>query len=252
MTDVQGSTETVTAEYERLFKVLTSAEGQVNPYPVYAEMRRLAPVFLDLSDSSAILMRYDDIQSIIRNPALGAQSPAWMDRVRPDWREHPGLVATHESFVFRDPPDHTRLRRHVSGDFSPAKVRKWQDYITGVTTQVLDLIEDGGTDGRKGYDGICGCVRGNCCRLCGGGAPPCPKPPHVSQAVETPERQEKYIGDDASSSGSGCAGERMGALPAAHGEIARGGGDDVDHGQAFRRGERDIHQADEPETGAVG
>ncbi len=135
----------MTAEYERLFKVLTSPEGQVNPYPVYAEMRALAPVFLD--DTTAILLRYDDIQSIIRNPTLGAQSPAWMDRVRPSWREHPGLVATHESFVFRDPPDHTRLRRHVSGDFSPARVRKWQEYISATTTQVLDQIAEEGSDG---------------------------------------------------------------------------------------------------------
>src|ERR1700722_17769570 len=77
----------------------------------------------------------------------GAQGPAWMDRVRPSWREHPGLVATHESFVFRDPPDHTRLRRHVSADFSPGKVRKWQDYISALTTEVRDAIEAHGADG---------------------------------------------------------------------------------------------------------
>jgi cytochrome P450 len=142
VTDVE---ETVSTSYERLFKELTSPEGQVNPYPVYARMRLLAPVFLD--GDSALLTRYDDCQSIIRNPNLGAQSPAWMDRIRPSWREHPGLVATHESFVFRDPPDHTRLRRHVSGGFSPTRVRKWQEYITAVTTQVLDQLEDGGTDG---------------------------------------------------------------------------------------------------------
>lgn len=145
MNAVPNSAETVTAEVERLFKVLTSAEGQANPYPVYAQLRAIAPVYVD--SDTALLTRYDDISAIIRNPALGAQSPAWMDRIRPDWRDHPGLVATHESFVFRDPPDHTRLRRHVSADFSPGKVRKWQDYISTVTTEVLDEIESTGADG---------------------------------------------------------------------------------------------------------
>jgi cytochrome P450 len=145
MNDVQTTAESVTAEVERLFAVLTSADAKDNPYPIYAELRELAPVYVD--SETALLTRYDDCQAIIRNPALGAQSPAWMDKVRPDWREHPGLRATHESFVFRDPPDHTRLRRHVSGDFSQSKVRKWQSYISGVTADVLATIEDGGADG---------------------------------------------------------------------------------------------------------
>jgi cytochrome P450 len=84
---------------------------------------------------------------VIRNPALGAQSPAWMDSVRPGWRDHPGLRATHESFVFRDPPDHTRLRRPVSGEFSPSKVRRLHGYITEVTDHVLDLVAEAGADG---------------------------------------------------------------------------------------------------------
>src|ERR1700722_640990 len=145
MNAVPETSQAVKDEVERLFKKLTSAQGQADPYPVYEQLRTVAPVYVDATDG--VLTRYDDIQAIIRNPALGAQGPAWMDRVRPNWREHPGLVATHESFVFRDPPDHTRLRRHVSADFSPGKVRKWQDYISALTTEVLDAIEAHGADG---------------------------------------------------------------------------------------------------------
>jgi cytochrome P450 len=145
MNDVTVPAESVNAEVERLFQVLTSDEGRADPYRVYAALRDLAPVYVD--ENSAILTRYDDCQVIVRTPTLGAQSPVWMDRVRPDWREHPGLVATHESFIFRDPPDHTRLRRHVSGDFTPSRVRRWQDYIEIVTREVLDVIAETGADG---------------------------------------------------------------------------------------------------------
>ncbi|HUD40290.1 MAG TPA: cytochrome P450 [Streptosporangiaceae bacterium] len=147
MDDVQVSLSApeVKAEFERLLHLLVSPQSRDDPYPVYASLREVAPVYL--GTSTAYLFGYDDCQAIIRNPGLGAQSPAWMDRVRPDWREHPGLVATHESFVFRDPPDHTRLRRHVSGDFSQSRVRVWRDYIAEVTGQVLDQIDDAGAGG---------------------------------------------------------------------------------------------------------
>ncbi|HUC56743.1 MAG TPA: cytochrome P450 [Streptosporangiaceae bacterium] len=145
MNDAATPADSVKTEVERLFKVLTSDEGRVDPYPVYAALRDLAPVYVD--ESTALLTRYDDCQVVVRTPTLGAQSPAWMDRVRPGWREHPGLVATHEAFIFRDPPDHTRLRRHVSGDFTPNRVRRWQDYIRLVTGEVLDVIADAGASG---------------------------------------------------------------------------------------------------------
>lgn len=135
------------ARLEELLRALGSPEGQANPYPVYAALRELAPVLL--RSGVAYLWRYDDCNAIIRNPALGAQSPAWMDRVRPGWRDHPGLRVTHESFVFRDPPDHTRLRRHVSGEFSVSKVKLLRGYIEGVTADVLGAIGDAGADGGR-------------------------------------------------------------------------------------------------------
>lgn len=141
MTDI----ELRDASAEELLTRLASPQGRVNPYPIYAALRELAPVLL--RTSTAYLWRYDDCNAIIRNPALGAQSPAWMDQVRPGWRDHPGLRVTHESFVFRDPPDHTRLRRFVSGEFSQSKIRRLRDYIAEVVTEVLDAIGDAGADG---------------------------------------------------------------------------------------------------------
>ncbi len=145
MDDVQESATSLTADAERLLHELVAPEGRANPYPVYAKLREVAPVFL--TGDAAYLTRYDDCQAIIRNPSLGAQSPAWMDVVRPGWRDHPGLRVTHESFVFRDPPDHTRLRRHVSSDFSQSKVRKWHGYIAAATADVIDQIASAGADG---------------------------------------------------------------------------------------------------------
>jgi cytochrome P450 len=145
MNDIPAAAGSVKSDVERLLRELTSPAGRADPYPVYAALRGVAPVYL--GTSTAYLTRYDDCQEVIRNPALGAQSPVWMDRVRPGWRDHPGLRVTHESFVFRDPPDHTRLRRHVSGHFSQSKVRQYLADVAEVTAETLDTIDDAGADG---------------------------------------------------------------------------------------------------------
>jgi cytochrome P450 len=120
--------------------------GSEDPYPLYAKLRALAPVHLGES-GGVYLSRYDDCAAVIRDPSLGAQSPAWMDQVRPGWREHPGLRLTHESFLFRDPPDHTRLRRMVSGAFTQRKADALRGHVTTLVTRALDLVAGAGSAG---------------------------------------------------------------------------------------------------------
>jgi cytochrome P450 len=134
------------AEAQALLTELASEKGRDDPYPVYARLRELAPVLLT-SSGVAYLTRYDDCQAVIRDTTLTAQNADWMDRTRPGWRDHPGLRATHESFVFRDPPDHTRLRRPVSGAFTHRQAEALGGYMTGLIGRVLDSIADAGADG---------------------------------------------------------------------------------------------------------
>ena len=70
-----------------------------------------------------------------------------MDATQPGWRDHPGLRATHESFVFRDPPDHTRLRHLVSGAFTARRAASLRAHIELVTGQILDTMADATADG---------------------------------------------------------------------------------------------------------
>jgi cytochrome P450 len=129
-----------------LLAELSSPAGKEHPYPVYARLRALAPVHVTGS-GAAYLTTYEDCAAAIRDPSLGAQSPAWVDRVKPGWRDHPGLKTTHESFLFRDPPDHTRLRRMVSGAFTQRRSEALSDHVAGLVARALDRVADAGRDG---------------------------------------------------------------------------------------------------------
>jgi cytochrome P450 len=125
---------------------LDTPQGRADPYPVYARLRDLAPVYCT-AKGPAYLTRYDDCVAVIRDTSMRAQNAEWMDRVRPGWREHPGLRITTESFLFRDPPDHTRLRRLVSGTFTQRKAEELRDFVADLIGRVLDAVADAGGEG---------------------------------------------------------------------------------------------------------
>jgi cytochrome P450 len=126
---------------------LGTPAGAADPYPLYARLRALGPV-LPSPGSGVYLTGYEQCQAVIRNTTgFHAQNATWMDRVRPGWREHPGLVATTDSFLFKDPPEHTRLRRLVAGAFTQRQAGVLREHIGGLAERVLDLVADAGADG---------------------------------------------------------------------------------------------------------
>ena len=86
-----------------------------NPYPLFAQMRDEEPCHWSPRLKAWVLTRYDDCQG--RDCRTGEMSS---DRLRPFFARMPGDEARASAdiirylslwMVFRDPPEHTRLRR---------------------------------------------------------------------------------------------------------------------------------------------
>jgi cytochrome P450 len=129
-----------------ILAALATPEGSADPYPHYARLRRLNPVLVQQT-GPVYVTGYRECLEVIREPGFHAQNAAWMDTVKPGWREHPGLVATTDAFLFKDPPEHTRLRRLVAGAFTQRQAVALREYITGLSARVLDQVADAGADG---------------------------------------------------------------------------------------------------------
>jgi cytochrome P450 len=127
---------------------LWAPETRANPLPLYARMRREAPVARlydpTLRQPVWMVTRYKDVVELVRDPRftkdvdkLSADSPHRQMRLAE-------LKAIDQHMLAMDPPDHTRLRSLVSRAFTPRRVEELRPRVTAIAHQ---LLEAAGTHG---------------------------------------------------------------------------------------------------------
>lgn len=132
------------AEAARAFDLNNLPRGFLkNPFPTYHLLRQHDPVHLN-PDGSYFLTRYDDVAAVYRDPRFSSDKKA---AFKPKFGD--GALYGHHTttLVFRDPPDHTRLRNLIAPAFMPRPLAALAPKIDRVVDQLLDAAEDkGGMD----------------------------------------------------------------------------------------------------------
>jgi cytochrome P450 len=111
---------------------LFSTEMRRNPFPIYDQMRKAAPVFRAPAPFEMwMVFDYEGVKRVIGEPeAFSSRVPA------PDnW------------FVFFDPPQHTKLRALISRAFTPKMIAGLEPHIRQLSRELLDAIA-----GRSEFD----------------------------------------------------------------------------------------------------
>ena len=119
----------------KLFEEILKQVNRPNPYPLYSELRA-TPVSKQ-EDGTYVVSTYREILSLLHDP-----------RISSDLRKStagPGEIARkiesgnqEPAFIFRDPPDHDRLRRMVMHEFTPERVGGMHDRMTRLVNELLD------------------------------------------------------------------------------------------------------------------
>ena len=101
-----------------------------DPYPIYARLRREAPLYHNADRDLWVLTRFADIQAVSR-----------------DWQAYSsanGVVLDDESefyapggFVDQDPPSHDRLRAVLAPYFSPKTIKQLDPHVRQRTRELL-------------------------------------------------------------------------------------------------------------------
>ena len=118
-------------------------KARADPYPVLGQLRRNDPVHWSPLLKSWILTRYDDVKRAL---GTGDMSP---DRLTPFYDKLPETTRSTLAevmryltlwIVFRDPPQHTRLRTLVNKAFLPGTINGFRSEIERITARLLDRL----------------------------------------------------------------------------------------------------------------
>ncbi|HUM17589.1 MAG TPA: cytochrome P450 [Candidatus Nitrosotalea sp.] len=112
-----------------------------DPYPAYRRLRETDPVWLSPL-GLWILTGYDDCVMSLRDPRFGRDGFEAILSAQYGEESEPGRLP--RSMLFRDPPDHTRLRSLVNRAFTPRVIEGMREQIEGVVHRLLDRVQGRG------------------------------------------------------------------------------------------------------------
>jgi cytochrome P450 len=126
---------------------LMQPEIMASPYGLYRELREADPVHWDPFLHAWVVTRYADIVTVLSR--LSADRTLTAEKL-----ENMGLGAMNpiiqvmsQQMLFRDPPDHTRLRALCAAAFSPARIAVLRGHIQDIADSLIDrFIAQGKAD----------------------------------------------------------------------------------------------------------
>ncbi len=130
-----------------------ATENLANPYPIYERLRNEDPCHWSPRLKSWVLTRYDDVKAVCLD-----RGQLSSDRLRPFFASLPGAEVERITsiirylslwMVFKDPPDHTRLRRLASKVFHARSMQAMRGQIEDIAEWLLNQLDD-----REHFDAV--------------------------------------------------------------------------------------------------
>jgi cytochrome P450 len=119
--------------------LLMSPEGRDDPYPLYAAIREHAPL-LKVQNGLYVATGFDVIGDILRDPRMLVTDVEYHQATQPEMDFGPAEYSIGRSMLEANPPDHGRMRRLVSGAFTPRRVAAMHETVTALATTLLDFV----------------------------------------------------------------------------------------------------------------
>lgn len=125
----------------KAFDLFRLPEGYFEfPYPWYRLLRDHDPVH-ENSDGTVLLTRYDDVRTLWKEPTASVDKTEMFSA---KFGQGPLLEHHTQSILFRDPPDHDRLRTIISPFFTPNSLERFRPYIEDLVDGLLENVAEMG------------------------------------------------------------------------------------------------------------
>lgn len=122
-----------------------------DPYPFFRRLRSEAPVYWWERGRMWLLTKHADVEAALKNPRFSSDPRDWRFHRAQAGEELPPAVTEYfdNRLFFLPGADHTRVRKIVSGSFTPRAAAQREALVQDVTDELLREI-----DPREGFDFI--------------------------------------------------------------------------------------------------
>lgn len=118
-------------------------EFHANPYRIYTRLRSEDPVHMSVL-GVWIISRYADVVQALRDPRFSSAQSHISRYSKQQGTLSPVAALSGQCLFFRDPPDHTRLRKLVSKAFNARAIEKMRPRIEEFVNELIDRVEGAG------------------------------------------------------------------------------------------------------------
>jgi cytochrome P450 len=125
---------------------LNTPAGRADPYPLYARLHEIGEA-VQAGPAHVLVVGYDAINSVLRDPGFQVCSETLFDKVLPSWRESPAFVQAADWLLNMNEPRHPRIRRLIARQFTARRIADMESTIAKTTDRLLDAMTEQGGDG---------------------------------------------------------------------------------------------------------
>jgi cytochrome P450 len=113
-----------------------------DPYPSLAAQRRLGPIGWHEARRTWMVVSHEHCSAVLRDRRFGR---IWSDR-QPAQRYEPFNLLHRNQMMENEPPNHSRLRRKVSGAFARGHIERMRPRVVALGSALLEEVDRDGFD----------------------------------------------------------------------------------------------------------
>jgi hypothetical protein len=128
---------------QALVAQLFSSEYVRDPYPILQQLRDYNPMFKPAGTNMWLVTRYRYVNELLRDKRLGHDYDRRMLEAHGDqvFADNGAYRLLQQTMLFKDPPDHKRIRSLATKAFGAARINEMQPKIEAIVDELLDDLQ---------------------------------------------------------------------------------------------------------------
>lgn len=129
-------------------EIFEDPEFNQDPWERYARLQALYPAYYSHDRGHWMITGRKELETVMTSPKMQSLYEDRLDRLKPDWRDHPGTANTAAFPAMRDGQEHREIRRAMVPLWTPAAINaRYREPIREIANRLVKAyVAKGGGD----------------------------------------------------------------------------------------------------------